>query len=301
MGSLPRAFRHCAAEAWEGLSRNPGLSLLAVVSIGVSLFILGLFVLLILNLNHFVDSLGHEAQVQIYLRDGAGAADVDALRAQLRTDPAIESTLYVSSEEARRRFHETFPSLRDLAERVGGNPFPAAFELRLREGYRDRDAINRMVKSYDKAPGVEEVRYDLGWVERLTGIAALVRRGGYGIGAILALAVMITVGAVVRLTVLARREEIEIMKLVGATAAYIRAPFLVGAAVQGLAGGALASGLLLLTHRLIGRSAIYQANPFMSIVLGRFLPAEAVALLVAGGAALGLVGATLSLRRAGTF
>ncbi len=226
---------------------------------------------------------------------------LDALRAELRTDPAVEAARYISSEEARRRFHETFPALRDLAERIGGNPFPAAFELQLREGYRDREAIDRVLKSYEKAPGVEEVRYDLGWVERLTGIVALVRRGGYGIGAILALAGMITVAAVVRLTVLARREEIEIMKLVGATAAYIRAPFLLGAAIQGLAGGSLAIGLLLLTYRLVGRSAIYRANPFMSILLGRFLPAEGVALLIAGGAALGLVGATLSLRRAGTF
>ncbi len=301
MRTLLRALRHCISEAWDGLRRNPGLSLLSAASIGVSLYVLGLFLLLALNLNRFVDALGREAQAQIYLSDGARPEEVEALKLQLATDPAVAAARYLTSDEARRRFQETFPSLRDLSKRIGGNPFPASFELELREGYRDPQALDRLVKSYAKAPGVEEVRYDLGWVERLGGIVTLVRRGGYGLGVLLALAVMVTVGAVVRLTVLARREEIEIMKLVGSTAAYIRGPFLLGAAVQGMAGGGLAVSVLLLTHRLIGRSQLYRANPFMSIIVGRFLPAEASMLLVAGGAALGLIAAILSLRRAGTF
>ncbi len=301
MGRLLRALRHSLAEAGDGLRRNPGLSLLSAASIGVSLYVLGLFLLLAFNLNRFVDSLGKEEQVQIYLKDGARPEEIDALHAGLRTDPAVASARLVSSDEARRRFQQTFPSLRDIAGRIGGNPFPASFELQLREGYRDRDALDRISKSYAKAPGVEEVRYDRGWVERLAGIVALVRRGGYGLGALLALAVMVTSGAVIRLTVLARREEIEIMKLVGATAAYIRAPFLLGAAAQGLLGGGLAVGGLLLTHRLVERSELYRENAFMSIAVGRFLPPAAAALLVAGGAALGLLAAILSLRRAGTY
>jgi cell division transport system permease protein len=130
---------------------------------------------------------------------------------------------------------------------------------------------------------------------------ALVRRGGLGLGTLLALAALVTVGAVVRLTVLARREEIEIMKLVGATAAFIRGPFVLGAAAQGLAGGGLAAGALHLTHRLAWRSEAFQANPFMTLVAGRPLPGDALALLAVGGALLGLVAALLSLRRAGTF
>jgi len=292
---------HCASEAWDGLRRNPGLSLLSAASIGVSLYVLGLFLLLAFNLNLFVDALGRETQVQVYLKSNAAPEDVERLRAELSTDPAVASARHLSSEEARKRFQDTFPTLRDLSRRIGGDPFPASFELEMREGYRDRDALDRIVKSYARAPGVEDVRYDLGWVERLGGMVMLARRGGYGLGALLALAVMATVGAVVRLTVLARREEIEIMKLVGSTAAYIRGPFLLGAAAQGLAGGGLAFGILRLTYRLLLRSEIYRANPFMAIVAGRFLPAEISLLLVAGGALLGFVAALLSLRRAGTF
>src|SRR5258707_2175915 len=146
MRRLSRALMHCASEAWDGLWRNPGLSLLSAASIGVSLYVLGVFLLLAFNLNLFVDALGREAQVQIYLKSNAAPEDVERLRAELSTDPAIASARHLSSEEARKRFQETFPTLRDLSQRIGGDPFPASFELEMREGYRDRDALDRIVK-----------------------------------------------------------------------------------------------------------------------------------------------------------
>src|SRR5206468_13002456 len=154
-----------------------------------------------------------------------------------------------------------FPSLRDLPERVGGNPFPASFDLVIRDEDRRPEALDRIAKTYQKAPGVEEVRYDRGWTERLVGLVDLARRGGLGLGVLLVCAALVTVDAVVQLTVLARREEIEIMKLVGATAAFIRGPFLVAAAAQGLAGGAIALAGLFVTHRLVERAVVFTTNP----------------------------------------
>jgi cell division transport system permease protein len=299
MGLL-RALRHCVREAWDGVWRNPTLSLLSAAAIGISLYVLGLFLLLTFNLSRFVEDLGRETQVQVYLRDDATADQIKALVAEFGSDPAIAQARFVSKIEARRRFQRDFPTLRDLPERVGGNPFPASFDLEIRDAFRDPEALDRLVTSYRKAPGIEEVRYDRGWTERLSRIVGLVRKGGYGIGALLAFAALVTVGATVRLTVLARREEIEIMKLVGATAGFIRGPFMLAAAVQGLAGGSLAIAGLVVTHRLVERAEMYRANPFMSIVAGRFLPSEALLALAAAGACLGIVAAVLSLRRAGT-
>jgi len=301
MGRLLRALQHCAREAWDGLWRNPALSALSAASIGISLYVLGLFLLLAINLNHFVEALGKEMQVQVYLKEDASPADIKILQKEFASDPAIEVVRFVSKTDARLRFQRDFPSLRDLPERVGGNPFPASFDLEIRDADRNPEGLDRIAKTYQKAPGVEEVRYDRGWTERLVGLVALARRGGYGLGALLAFAALVTVGAVVQLTVLARREEIEIMKLVGATAAFIRGPFLLAAAVQGLAGGAIAVGGLYVTHRMVERAEAFTTNPFMTIVAGRFLPAQASAALAAGGAALGIVAAILSLRRAGTF
>jgi cell division transport system permease protein len=298
---LLRALWHCAAEAWEGLWRNPALSVLSAASIGISLYVLGLFALLAFNLNAFVESLGREAQAQVFLKPAVTRDEIDALARELATDPAVERAVFVTSDEAKRRFQQTFPGLHDLPDRVGGDPFPASFELRLRPGYRDPEALERLALQYGKGPGVEEVRYDIGWVQRLASIVDLVRRGGYGLGLLLAGAAVVTVAAVVRLTVLARREEIEIQKLVGATAAFIRAPFALAAAAQGLAGGALAAGGLALTHHLLTRSLVYRNNPFMALAAGRFLPSEALAALALGGAVLGVVAAWVSLRRAGSY
>jgi cell division transport system permease protein len=300
MGRFLRAFRHCVREAWDGLLRNPALSLLSAAAIGISLYVLGLFLLLAFNLNRFVEELGRATQVQVYLREDAAPEQIRKLRAEFATDPAIAAARFVSKSEARLRFQRDFPTLRDLPERVGGNPFPASFDLEILDAFRDPEALDRLARSYEKAPGVEEVRYDRGWTERLAGIVGLVQKGGYGIGALLAFAALVTVGATVRLTVLARREEIEIMKLVGATAGFIRGPFMLAAAAQGIAGGTLAVAGLLLTHRLVERAEIFRTNPFMSIVVGRFLPSEAALALTAVGAALGIVAAILSLHRAGS-
>src|SRR5436309_13958373 len=272
MGRLLRALRHCIRETWDGLWRNPALSLLSAAAIGISLYVLGLFLLLAFNLNRFVEDLGREMQVQVYLQENATVDQIRTLRAEFASDPAIAEARFITKTEARRRFQRDFPTLRDLPERVGGNPFPVSFELEIHDAFRDPESLDRIAKSYKKAPGVEEVRYDRGWTERLAGIVGLVQKGGYGIGALLAFAALVTVGATVRLTVLARREEIEIMKLVGATAGFIRGPFMLAAAAQGLAGGVLGVAGLLLTHRLVERADIVRANPFMSIVSGRFLP-----------------------------
>ena len=295
-----RALRHHVREAWDGLWRNPTLSLLSAAAIGISLYVLGLFLLLAVNLNRFVEDLGRQTQVQVYLREEVTPDQMRTLRAEFASDPAIAAVRFITKADARSRFQRDFPTLRDLPQRVGGNPFPASFELEILDAYREPEALDRISKSYQKAPGVEEVRYDRDWTERLTAIVALVRRGGYGLGALLAFAALVTVGATVRLTVLARREEIEIMKLVGATAGFIRGPFMLAAAAQGFAGGALAVAGLLCTHRLVERAEFFRANPFLSIVAGRFLPAGASLTLAAGGALLGIVAALLSLRRAGT-
>jgi cell division transport system permease protein len=301
MRVLIRLSRHCLREAWDGVWRYPALSFLSVLSIGVSLYVLGLFLLLVFNLNVLVDSLGHDMQVQMFFAESATPDEIDALRSTLESDPAVATVFLVSSEEARRRFQENFPTLGDLPDTLGGQVFPVSLELILHEGHRTPDAVVRLARAYERAAGVEEVRYDLGWIQRMSALVTLVRRGGYGIAALLLGAVMVTVGAVVRLTILARREEIDIMKLVGATSAFIRGPFLIGAAAQGLAAGGLALGGLLLTHRLIERSDIFADNPFLYLVAGRFLPPPGAAFLAVSGAVVGIIAAAMALRRAGSY
>ncbi len=301
MRRLLRGCRHGLGEAWDGLWRNPALSLLSAVSIGVAIYVVGLFSLVAFNLDRYVEALGRDVQVQIYLKPEVTEDAIRALGRRLARHATVEGVHFISKEEAQSRFRETFPTLRDLSETIRGNPFPASFEVRLRPESRDAASLRAFSDHYRSDAGVEEIRFDLGWIERLAGAVALVRGGGLGLGSLLALAMMVTVGAVVRLTVLARREEIEIMKLVGATAAFIRGPFLLGATAQGILGSGLAVGALMLTHRLVGLSDLARTNPFLSVVFGSFLPAGAITALALSGAALGLIAAALALRRAGSY
>ena len=298
MGAFFQGVRHCLREAGDGLARYPALTLLAALSIAVSLYVFGLFTLLAVNLNTMVQGLGHELRMQVYLKPSAGPDDVETLRTALLTDEAVADARLITPAEARRRFESQFPGLKELPGEIGGDIFPPAFEVTLRHGYQDPDAVERLARAFRVGPGVDEVRFDRGWFEKLSGLIALMRGGGYGLGTLLLLAVMVTVGAVVRLTVLARREEIDIMKLVGATAGFIRGPFLVGAAVQGLLGGLLAAGGLFLTWRLLLGSAVYRENPFMALLAGRFLPPGGIVGLAAAGVILSVFAAVVSLKRA---
>jgi cell division transport system permease protein len=294
------ALRQMLREARDGLVRHPALTILASLSIGVTLYVFGLFLLVAFNLDRTGKALERELRVHLYMTALADAQAIDEVRSMLAADPAVAEARFVGPEEARARFAEQFPDLEKLPEEVGGAIFPPAFELVLREGYRDGDAIERLARAWRLAHGVDEVRYDRGWFERLGSLVDLARTAGYGVGGLLLMAAMVTVGAAVRLTVLARREEIDIMKLVGATGAFVRWPFLVGAAVQGLLGGALASAAVRMTWSALVGSAAYRDNPFMALAAGRFPPDTSLAILPVAGAILAVVAAALSLRRAAT-
>src|SRR6058998_1421119 len=113
MGHLLRALRHHVREAWDGLWRNPALSLLSAAAIGISLYVLGLFLLVAFNLNRFVEDLGRETQIQIYLREDVTPDQIKTLRAEFASDPAIAAVLFISKADARLRFQRDFPTLRD--------------------------------------------------------------------------------------------------------------------------------------------------------------------------------------------
>jgi len=300
MSGILASIRHVLREARDGLVRHPALTILATLSIGVSLYVFGLFLLLAFNLGVTSRTLARELRVHLYMKPSVDATAIDAVRSMLAADPAVAEARFISPEEGSALFAEQFPGLGGLPGELGGEIFPPAFELVLRPAYRDTDAVERLSRAWRQTPGVDEVRYDRAWFERLTGLVGLVRSGGYGLGTLLLLAVMVTVGAVVRLTVLARRDEIDIMKLVGATAALVRGPFVVGAAAQGLLGGALASAAVRLTWRALVGSAAYHDNPFMALAAGHFPGDASLAILPVAGALLAVAAAGLSLRRAAT-
>jgi cell division transport system permease protein len=290
-----RALAYFFEEAFTSLWRSRLMNTLSVGTIAVSLFVLGAFLALAGSLNEVVQRWTQKVQVVFYLEDGIEERVRASLENQLGQDPAVEGLVRVSRQEALDRFRSLFHDLRALPDDLGENPFPASLEVSLKADRQSPAEVERLVRAFEKAPGVQEVQYDLLWIERLATGARLVRGVGAFLGGVLVLAGVFTISNVIRLTVYARGDELDIMRLVGATQAYVKGPFVVEGMIQGGLGGLLSVGFLWLAVRWLTRDLAAGSE-----ILGRAsfaLPAGLSTLLVAGGMAVGVVGSLVSLRR----
>ena len=290
-----RALAYFFEEALTSLWRSRLINALSIGTIAVSLFVLGAFLTVASNLSGVVERWAQKVQVTFYLSDQAPPDARDRLVAQLAADPAVQSTTYVSREQALGRFRALFHDLRTLPDDLGSNPFPASIEVTLRPGRQATDDVRRLAAAYEQAPGVEEAEYDLLWIQRLSTAVRLVRGVGVFLGGILVLAGVFTISNVIRLTVYSRQDELDIMRLVGATRAYVKGPFVVEGMLQGGLGGLVAVGLLWVAFRVFAKDALAATDLMGQAAL--FLPAELCAVLVLGGMAVGVVGSIVSLGR----
>jgi cell division transport system permease protein len=293
--TILRALAYFVAEAATSLWRSRLMNALSIGTIAVSLFVLGAFLTLASNLNEVVARWSRKVQVTFYLTDGLEAPVRESLVGRLQDDPAVESVEVISRAQALERFRSLFRDLRTLPDDLGENPFPASIEATLRPGRESPEEVRRLVAAFEKAPGVEEVQYDLLWIQRLATAIRLVRGVGALLGGILVLAGVFTISNVIRLTVYARQDELDIMRLVGATRAYVKGPFVVEGLIQGGLGGLISVGLLWAAFRVLAKDALAASD-----LLGRavvFLPLDVCVFIVAGGMAVGVVGSLLSLGR----
>ena len=290
-----RALAYFFEEALTSLWRSRLINALSVGTIAVSLFVLGAFLTVASNLNQVVERWTQKVSVTFFLADGLEAHIRDSLLNRLRDDPAVESVEVVSREQALERFRTLFRDLRTLPDDLGENPFPASLEVALRAGKQSPDEVRRLVSAFEKAPGVQEVQYDLLWIERLSTAARLVRGVGALLGGILVLAGVFTISNVIRLTVYARQDELDIMRLVGATRGYVKGPFVVEGMLQGGLGGLVAVGLLWLAFHVLATEAMAASDLMGRAVV--LLPRQLGVLLVAGGMGVGIAGSLVSLGR----
>ena len=292
--ALFRALLYFVSEATTSLWRSRLVNAVSVGTIAVSLFVLGAFLTVASGLGELVTRWTEKVQVIVYVEDGTEDRVRLSLENRLREDPAVGSVEFVDREQALARFREMFRDLSSLPEDLGENPFPASLEVTLKPDRQSPADVERLAKAFAGVPGVREIQYDLLWIERLATGVRLVRGVGAFLGGILVLAGVFTISNVIRLTIYAREDELDIMRLVGATRAYVKGPFVTEGVIQGGLGGLVAVGLLwaslawlfraLATSDLLGRA-------------GFSVPAGVSLVLVVGGMTVGLAGSLLSLAR----
>jgi len=293
-----RAIDYAFRQGWASLRRGGGSTLFAVVAIALAMSVLGGLLLVTWNVERLLARWTTSAEFSVYLRDDATSEQRGVIGAFVDQSGAAAGREYVSKEQALVRFRTEFAELASTAAGIGDNPFPASIEVRM-QGTAERDGrADALLKKVATLPGVADIRYDRAWLAKVgAGLDALRRAGGV-LALMMALAAAVTVAAVVRLGLHARREEIEIMQLVGASLAFIRGPFVAEGLLQGGIGAV--GAVLLLWGGFMVASASWgpQLATALEGVDPQFLPARFCALLVAGGMLVGGAGGFAASRHA---
>lgn len=291
---MSKAVRYAFEEAVSSLLRRRVLTVVSIATIGASLGVFGLFFSIARAGGVLVESLASKVQVVVYLKPELSETRRAALAATIKSQPMVKSVEARTSEEALARFKGLFPDLAAIPEEIGETPFPPSIEISLKPELAHPALVTNLIESWRKSDGVDDVHYDAILVNRLSAFVGLVRALALVLGLVLAVASGFTIANVIRLSVYSREDEIEIMRLVGASKGFIRGPFLVEGSLSGAFGGLLASGLLALVLRRVVE-AMRGAN--LGATLAPTLGAMDVFALVAIGAFVGLFGSFVSLGR----
>lgn len=293
--TLLQALLYFLRQAAVNLLRSWKTSFVAVLTIAVSVLLGGSFLLASRNVMDSAQRWRSEMRVVIYLRPAADPAQLARLTSEAGGVPWVASAKAVSSQEARERFREIFPSLSGLVEGWDEEPLPASIEVALRDPSARSAEVRSWIEAWRARPEVEMVDDDREWLGQLETLVAVGRGIGLALAGGLLGAAIFTIASVIRLAAYLHQEEISILRLVGATEFYIRGPFYAEGLLQGLIGGGLAMGALFGLYRLA--EARRAASLVASVLTTGFLtPGQTAFLILLGGGA-GLLGAVASLRR----
>jgi cell division transport system permease protein len=294
---VSRLVTHCGIAlrtAWRGIGRSAGTALATVLTIGLTLWVIGVFVLVGTNMRALLEGLGEQIPVVAFF--GEPVDEATALKWVRRAEAleGVDAVVYVSQEAALARFRNQVGGAA-LLEGVEGNPLPASLEVSLGAEAREEASALRVAEALLDFEAIRDVQHGDDWLVGYIRALAVVDAIRWGLGAVLGLAALLIVSNTVRLGAYTRRDEIEILALVGASRSFVRGPFWIEGLLEGVAGGVLALFLLALAFALLRVSAGGGFEMLLGQVPPRFLdPMESLG-LVAVGALLGLIGAVLAV------
>ncbi|MGH7254751.1 MAG: permease-like cell division protein FtsX [Nitrospirales bacterium] len=290
-----RRFTYVIKEAFANIRLNRTTSLIALATTAFTLACFGVFLLLYFNLRGVADSLQEEVKVIVYAQDSLTGPQVTELGQRLKREREVGTITYVSKEQALHEFRAQFPTDQHLLEGLGENPLPASFVITLAPRYRNSEAVSRWTQRLQEIPGVFQVQYSRDWIENLTTLIGFIELAAIAVGAILSAASVTIIANTIRLTLYARRDEIEIMRMIGATSAFIKIPYLLEGALLGALGGLL-SVMLLKGSFEVFKYQLGSSGRFLGIESGfGFFPLRVSVLMVLVGLVLGWAGSLMSL------
>ena len=278
-------------EALLSFRRAPLLSALSVTTIAFSLFTVGLFGLVAVNLRQALRGLEERVEIVAFILRGTPSETIAVATQDIAAFPEVQDVSYVSEEEALQRARTELVEFRDAYRDLQVNPLPASIEVRLKDGYRDAAAVERVAQRLRGFGFIDDVRYGREWVQKLDYLRNITGLVGLVIGLAFAAVAVVIIGVTIRLTILQRAREISIMRLVGATNWFIRGPFLLEGALKGLLGGLLSLVLCYAGYLLFRDKS---GGTLSGLV---FFRPEHMVLIIVFGVLLGLAGSLVSVGR----
>jgi cell division transport system permease protein len=292
-----RTVFYLLREAWTNIWINRTTTVVAIFTTAFTLACVGIFLLLYVNLRAAAGWLQDDIKIMVYLDERIPASTVSDIEQQLRADRAVAALHFISKEQALGEFRAQFPSDSHLLEGLGQNPLPASFVVTLTPAFQSPDAVRRWADRVSVVGGVAKVDYNQDWIDALSTLIRSIELVAIGIGLILSAAAVTIIANTIRLTLFARRDEIAILRLIGATKAFIRVPYLLEGAVLGGLGSACSLLMLKALYELFRHEMRTTGRLRGLEQLTMFFPLSICALLVAIGIILGCAGSFVSLRR----
>lgn len=283
-------------EAFRSIRENLVTTILTSVTLGFSLAIFSLFLFVFMNINSAIASWGDRTHIVAYVKDGAvsGSGGVEKLRDAILRIPGVKSAEFVSKEKALKELKDELKGHESVFEGVDVNPLPASFEIKVSDSYKNPAMVVTVVGRLKQLGWVEDIQFSQEWVKKVSAFLNFVELGALIIGVFLAAATLFIISNTIRLTVYARKDEIEIMRLVGASGAYIKVPFFLEGVLQGVLGGLLAIGILSAGYY----SVASEIPAYFNFVVASPMPMPVLfAVLVAAGVSMGVAGSLISMAR----
>ena len=281
----------------NNIKKSIFLNLISVGIIATSFLIFTGFLMFIINLNGVLKKVADKIQVNVFLNEDLSAKEISDFQQKLSAFMEIESMTFISKEDALRDLKNVFRGKENLFDELPANPLPPSFEIKLKSGHLNSRAMGQFADKISRLAEVDEVGYGREWVKRLANFVSMIKLTGIILGGLLLLTVIFIVSNTIRLTIHTKQEEIEIMKLVGATDYFIKIPFIIEGGLQGLLGTLLSLGTLFLLFRFFASRAASCFGISLNSFFFNFLSPHMIAGIIIGGIALGVFGSIISLEK----
>ncbi len=290
-----RRLVHHFIRAVASLKKAMFINLITVATITIALLLLAGYLLLLNNLNHWINVSQQRFTIKAFVHDDVVEKKLGEIAGKIRSYSNVRDAKVLDKNQAKDIFIDRHPDFLDIIEGLNENPFQASILIRVEND--SADSVKQIATKVEKIAGVESVDYGERWLERYLAFRGTVKMGSYLLASLIIIACIFLVSNTIRLNIFTRRAEIEIYKLVGGTKIFIATPFVIEGAALGLCGAALAIAMLFVFFKLTLLGMNRESIHMMSSLTFYFLNNTGILLLLAVGVVSGTVGSILSLHR----